>query len=83
MPMASDPASAGPTTAGTAVAESFFATLKSDLVYRRSWPTRAAARSAIFEYIEGFYNPRRLHSALGNLSPVAYEQRPSPVAQSA
>jgi transposase InsO family protein len=39
-----------------AVAESFFSTLKLDLLYRRSWPTRAAARSAIFEYIEVFYN---------------------------
>jgi len=66
-----------------AVAESFFATLKSDLVYCRPWPTRVAARSAIFEYIEGFYNPRRLHSTLGNLSPVAYETRHFQVAQSA
>jgi transposase InsO family protein len=66
-----------------AVAESFFATLKSDLVYRHPWPTRAAARTAIFEYIEGFYNPRRIHSTLGNLSPVDYETRNFPVAQSA
>jgi putative transposase len=40
-----------------AVAESFFATLKSDLIYRHPWPNRAAARSAICDYIEGFYNP--------------------------
>ena len=53
-----------------AVAESFFATLKSDLIYRQTWPTRASARSAIFEYIEAFYNPRRIHSTLGNLSPT-------------
>jgi len=66
-----------------AVAESFFATLKSDLVYRHPWPARAAARSAIFEYIEGFYNPCRLHLTLGNLSPVAYETRHFQVAQSA
>ena len=66
-----------------AVAESVFATLKSDLVYRHPWPTRAVARSAIFEYIEAFYNPRRIHSTLGNLSQVAYETRHLPVAQSA
>lgn len=56
-----------------AVAESFFATLKTELAYRVSWPTRAAARSAVFEYIEVFYNRRRLHSSLGYHSPVEYE----------
>jgi P-type Ca2+ transporter type 2C len=56
-----------------AVAESFFSTLKLDLLYRHSWPTRAAARSAIFEYIEAFYNRERRHSTLGNLSPADYE----------
>jgi transposase InsO family protein len=56
-----------------AVAESFFSTLKLDLLYRHSWPTRAAARSAIFEYIEVFYNRERRHSTLGNLSPADYE----------
>ena len=56
-----------------AVAESFFATLKTELAYRQSWPTRAAARSAVFEYVEVFYNRRRLHSALGYLPPVEYE----------
>jgi putative transposase len=65
-----------------AVAESFFATLKTELVYRMSWPTRAAARSAVFEYIEVFYNRRRLHSSLGYRPPVEYEaalaQRTSP-----
>lgn len=45
-----------------AVAESFFSTLKLDLLYRHSWPTRAAARSAVFEYIEAFYNRERRHS---------------------
>jgi transposase InsO family protein len=54
------------------VAESFFSTLKLDLLYRHSWPTRAA-RSAIFEYIEAFYNRERRHSTLGNLSPADYE----------
>jgi putative transposase len=65
-----------------AVAESFFATLKTELAYRVSWPTRAAARSAVFEYIEVFYNRRRLHSSLGYRPPVEYEaalaQRTSP-----
>lgn len=56
-----------------AVAESFFATLKTELVYRRSWPTRTAARSAVFEFIEVFYNRRRLHSSLGYRSPAEYE----------
>ena len=55
------------------MAESFFSTLKLDLLYRHSWPTRAAARSAIFEYIEVFYNRERRHSTLGNLSPADYE----------
>jgi transposase InsO family protein len=52
-----------------AVAETFFATLKKELVYRRSWATRQELRSEVFEYIEGFYNPRRRHSTLGMLSP--------------
>ena len=58
-----------------AVAESFFSTLKLDLVYRHGWPTRVGARSAIFEYIEGFYNRERRHSTLGQLSPADYEAR--------
>ena len=58
-----------------AVAESWFATLKDELVYRHPWPTLARARQAIFEFIEGFYNRRRLHSALGYLSPADYEAR--------
>jgi transposase InsO family protein len=56
-----------------AVAESFFATIKTELLHRQPWPTRAAARQAIFEYIEGWYNTRRRHSTLGYLSPTAYE----------
>jgi putative transposase len=56
-----------------AVAESFFATLKKELVHRRSWPTRRELTSEVFEYIEGFYNPRRRHSTLGMLSPADYE----------
>ena len=56
-----------------AVAESFFATLKTELIYRSAWPTRAAARLAVFEFIEVFYNRRRLHSSLGYRSPEEYE----------
>ena len=57
-----------------ALAESFIATLKKELLYRASWPTRQTARTAIFEYVEGFYNTRRRHSALGHLSPAEYEE---------
>jgi len=56
-----------------AVAESFFATLKRELIDARAWPTRAGLRRAVFEYIEGWYNTRRLHSTLGYLSPARYE----------
>jgi putative transposase len=57
-----------------ALAESFVATLKTELLYRNTWPTRQAAGTAIFEYIEGFYNTRRRHSALGYLSPAEFEE---------
>jgi transposase InsO family protein len=56
-----------------AVPESFFATLKVELIYRHGWPTKRQARTAIFEFIEGFYNRRRRHSTLGYLSPVDFE----------
>lgn len=56
-----------------AVAESFFATLKTELVHDEDWATRAEARSAIFEYLEVFYNRRRLHSSIGYVSPEAFE----------
>jgi putative transposase len=59
-----------------AVAESFFATLKRELVNRYSWPTKAQARVAIFEWIEVFYNCQRRHSTLGMLDPVTYHQTP-------
>jgi transposase InsO family protein len=52
-----------------AVAEAFFAALKNDMYYRHSWPTRARARFAVAEYIEVFYNRRRLHSAIGYRTP--------------
>jgi putative transposase len=57
-----------------AVAESFFATLEKDLLRRRSFATRQEARTAVFDYIEAFYNPVRLHSTLDYLSPVEYEK---------
>ena len=57
-----------------AVVESFFATLKSELISRRSWPTRRAAHEAITEYIECFYNPHRLHSYLGYRTPLEHEK---------
>jgi transposase InsO family protein len=56
-----------------AVMESFWSTLKNELIYRRDFATRAEARTAIFDYIEGFYNRCRRHSALGYKSPLAYE----------
>jgi transposase InsO family protein len=54
--------------------ESFFASLKKELVHDEDYHTRQQARSSIFEYIEPFYNQRRRHSALGYLSPVEFEQ---------
>ena len=56
-----------------AVAESFFATLKKELIHRRSWPTRAELRTEVFDYIEVFYNRQRRHSTLGQQSPLDYE----------
>lgn len=56
-----------------AVAESFFATLKKELVNRRSWPTRRELGAAVFEYIEVFYNRERRHSTLGYRSPREFE----------
>lgn len=66
-----------------AVAESFFATLKKELVHRRSFATRSQARQEIFEWIEGWYNTRRLHSTLGYLTPLAWEQHQTRSAQAA
>ena len=54
--------------------ESFFGTLKCELVYHYTFATRDQARHAVFHYIEGFYNTRRRHSALGYLSPMAFEE---------
>ena len=55
--------------------ESFFKSLKAELVWRRNWQTRREVEVALFEYINGFDNPRRKHSALSWKSPVAFEQR--------
>jgi putative transposase len=57
-----------------AVAESFFATLKKELVHRRSWPTKDELRTEVFDYIEVFYNRERRHSSLGQRSPAEYER---------
>lgn len=68
-----------------AMAESFFASLECELIDRRSFQTKAEARLALFTYIEGWYNPRRRHSALGRVSPINYErshiQDKSPVSE--
>jgi len=57
-----------------AMAESFFATLECELIARRSWKTKAEAKTAVFTWIEGWYNPRRRHSALDHQSPVNFER---------
>lgn len=58
-----------------ALAESFFASLETELIDRHSWRTRAEARLAVFDYIETFYNPIRRHSSLGQISPAEFERR--------
>ena len=58
-----------------AVAESFFHTLKVELIHGKTYITRQEAKTAIFEYIEGFYNRQRRHSYLGYLSPDEYEKK--------
>lgn len=55
--------------------ESFWSSLKIEAIFGRRFLTRAEARSAVFDYIEGFYNPRRRHSALGYLSPINFESQ--------
>jgi putative transposase len=55
--------------------ESFFATLECELLGRCRFKTQTEARSAVFAFIEGFYNPRRRHSSIGYLSPIDYEHR--------
>ncbi len=55
------------------MAESFFATLKRNLVHRQAWATRSSLVRALVGYIDGWYNPERRHSRLGYVSPIAYE----------
>ncbi len=63
--------------------ESFFGTLQRELLDRRPWQTRKELASAIFEWIEAWYNPRRRHTALGCLSPIDYERLYTPAATAA
>jgi putative transposase len=58
-----------------AMCESFFATLECELLARQRFKTQTEAQSTVFEFIEGFYNPRRRHSSIGYLSPIDYEHR--------
>jgi transposase InsO family protein len=58
-----------------AAMESFWSTLKTELIHRRKWNTRAEAKLAIFEYLETFYNRRRRHSALDYQSPIDFENQ--------
>ena len=58
-----------------AAVETFFKTIKAELIWRRTWATCRQAESAIFQYINGFYNPRRRHSAIGGKSPLALERQ--------
>ena len=58
-----------------AITESFFATLECELLQRQTFRTHPEARMALFDYIAGFYNTHRRHSALGYLSPAAFERQ--------
>ena len=58
-----------------AVVETFFKTVKAELIWRQPWYTRRQCEMALFQYINGFYNPRRRHSALGFKSPVTFERK--------
>ena len=58
-----------------AIAESFFASLECELIARRKWTSKSEARTAVFTWIEGWYNPRRLHSALDCVSPIQFEEK--------
>lgn len=62
-----------------AMAESFFATLECELIDRHRFRDHVEARQAVFHFIEGWYNPRRRHSALGYLSPINYERKSAPL----
>jgi putative transposase len=58
-----------------AAAETFFKRIKAEMIWCQPWPTRRSAEIALFGYLNGFYNPRRRHSALGRKSPLAYERK--------
>jgi putative transposase len=66
-----------------AMCESFFATLECELLDRHRFKTQAEARIAVFEFIEGFYNPRRRHSSIGYLSPIGGQSRHTPLCRRA
>lgn len=55
--------------------ETFFKTITAELIWRHTWQTRRQAETAIFQYINGFHSPRRLHSALRGKSPLAFERQ--------
>ena len=57
-----------------AVMESFYGSMKTEKLFREQYKTRHEAKAAVFDYIEGIYNPHRRHSTLGNISPAAYEK---------
>lgn len=59
----------------TAAVETFFKTLKSELIWRNTWATRRQVQIAVFEYVNGFYNPRRRHSTLGGKSSLSFEKK--------
>lgn len=63
------------TARANAVGESWFATLKEELIYQRLWATIAQVRRAVIEFIEIFYNRQRFHGSLGYLAPVEFEQK--------
>ena len=56
-----------------AMAESFFSTIKEELIYRNTWPSKSSVAREIRDYIDNFYNCRRRHSSIGNISPLEYE----------
>ena len=57
------------------MAESFFATLKTEFFYRRIWPTKKATKTAVGAWIEDRYNRRRRHSSIGQIAPVTFEMQ--------
>jgi len=58
-----------------AIIETFFKTIKAELIWRNTWQTRRQVTNALFQYINGFYNPRRRHSSLGGKSPIQFERK--------